>query len=49
MVGTAVLVSLWVRFYKEEEKAQVPKTVLIGISAGCLVMIAIGIWGYVHQ
>ena len=48
IVGGAVLASMWIRYFRADNKAQVPKTTLITISAGCFLMMVIGIWGLVR-
>jgi hypothetical protein len=43
-IGSFVLLTLWIRYAKSEEKAEIPRGNLVGITVICLVFIVFGVW-----
>jgi hypothetical protein len=43
-VGSVVLTTLWVRYFKNRKETKVSLGILLGITAICLVFIVTGVW-----
>jgi uncharacterized membrane protein (DUF485 family) len=47
-VGSFVLATLWIRYFKTRKEAKVSLGILLGITAICLVFIVTGVWELVR-